>query len=204
MFVRVLGSVDIEVCGRAQQVAVIRPMTGRWARGEVLELVQPDGSQPPTDTRAYSVAALTRREREVLTCVGRAYDNREIAEELVIAVRTVNRHLENIRGKLGSRRRSELVRIARQIDPEWAQRPELTDSASDNASDPSRNIGAGQGDGSDDAFERVRTCLPGMPTVVDLEQTGHRPVGQRRPTPRLPARPDCWASSVNTRRGDFG
>jgi hypothetical protein len=30
-----------------------------------------------------------------------------------IAIRTVNRHLENIRTKLGHRRRSELVRIAR-------------------------------------------------------------------------------------------
>jgi DNA-binding CsgD family transcriptional regulator len=74
------------------------------------------------DTRKYSFAGLTPREREVLTCVANAYDNREIAEELVITVRTVNRHLENIRGKLGSRRRSELVRIARQIDPAWAER----------------------------------------------------------------------------------
>lgn len=138
MFVRVLGSVDVEACGCSQQVAVNRPMTGQWARGQVLELVQPDDSPPPADTRDCSVAALTRREREVLTCVARAYDNREIAEELVIAVRTVNRHLENIRGKLGSRRRSELVRIARQIDPEWAHCPEP--AASDNASRPFRNI----------------------------------------------------------------
>lgn len=56
---------------------------------------------------------LTTREREVLHCLAKGYDNSEIAEELGIAVRTVNRHLENIRTKLGHRRRSELIRIAR-------------------------------------------------------------------------------------------
>lgn len=61
-------------------------------------------------------SALTGREREVLGCLARGYDNREIAEELGVAVRTVNRHLENIREKLGSRRRSELVRLAREWD----------------------------------------------------------------------------------------
>jgi len=57
--------------------------------------------------------SLTAREREVLHCLAKGYDNREIADELDITVRTVNRHLENIRGKLGHRRRSELIRIAR-------------------------------------------------------------------------------------------
>lgn len=56
---------------------------------------------------------LTAREREVLHCLAKGYDNGEIAEELGIAIRTVNRHLENIRSKLGHRRRSELIRIAR-------------------------------------------------------------------------------------------
>lgn len=56
---------------------------------------------------------LTTREREVLHHLAKGYDNAEIAEELGIAVRTVNRHLENIRTKLGHRRRSELIRIAR-------------------------------------------------------------------------------------------
>jgi DNA-binding NarL/FixJ family response regulator len=59
---------------------------------------------------------LTIREREVLHCLAKGHDNGEIAEELGIAVRTVNRHLENIRTKLGHRRRSELIRIARVRD----------------------------------------------------------------------------------------
>lgn len=56
---------------------------------------------------------LTARERDVLRCLAEAYDNDEIAAELGIAVRTVNRHLEAIRDKLGTRRRSHLVRLAR-------------------------------------------------------------------------------------------
>ncbi|ALG09807.1 response regulator transcription factor [Kibdelosporangium phytohabitans] len=56
---------------------------------------------------------LTSRERDVLRCLANGYDNREIAAQLHIAVRTVNRHLENIRDKLGRTRRSDLIRIAR-------------------------------------------------------------------------------------------
>jgi DNA-binding NarL/FixJ family response regulator len=61
-----------------------------------------------------STPPLTNRERDVLRCLAKGYDNREIAEDLDIAPRTVNRHLENIRGKLGHHRRSELIRIARE------------------------------------------------------------------------------------------
>ena len=57
----------------------------------------------------------TPRERDVLACLAMSYDNREVAEALVISVRTVNRHLDNIRQKAGCRRRSELVRLARDL-----------------------------------------------------------------------------------------
>lgn len=74
----------------------------------------------PADLAAHLIGelrpetrSLTAREREVLHCLAKGYDNREIADELGVGVRTVNRHLENIRGKLGHRRRSELIRIAR-------------------------------------------------------------------------------------------
>ncbi|WP_281898739.1 response regulator transcription factor [Phytohabitans aurantiacus] len=56
---------------------------------------------------------LTAREREVLRYVAKGHDNLEIAGELGISVRTVNRHLESIRLKVGRRRRSELIRFAR-------------------------------------------------------------------------------------------
>jgi DNA-binding CsgD family transcriptional regulator len=44
---------------------------------------------------------LTKREREVLTLLAQGKSNAEIAEELVISVRTVERHLMRVYGKLG-------------------------------------------------------------------------------------------------------
>jgi DNA-binding NarL/FixJ family response regulator len=58
---------------------------------------------------------LTGREQDVLRCLAKGYDNREIADDLGIALRTVNRHLENIRAKVGDHRRSALIRIARDL-----------------------------------------------------------------------------------------
>jgi DNA-binding NarL/FixJ family response regulator len=55
---------------------------------------------------------LTPREREVLGCLARGYDNRDISDALGISIRTVNRHLENIRGKVGQHRRSDLFQLA--------------------------------------------------------------------------------------------
>jgi DNA-binding NarL/FixJ family response regulator len=44
---------------------------------------------------------LTPREREVLSLLARHYSNREIADELVLSTRTVERHVANIYAKLG-------------------------------------------------------------------------------------------------------
>jgi two-component system response regulator NreC len=55
---------------------------------------------------------LTPREREVLTYIAEGYTNREIAEALVISVKTVDRHRENIMQKLNLHSRVELVKYA--------------------------------------------------------------------------------------------
>jgi len=66
-----------------------------------------------SDPQAQSVAAdLTPREREVLTYIAEGYTNREIAEALVISVKTVDRHRENIMHKLNLHNRVELVKYA--------------------------------------------------------------------------------------------
>jgi DNA-binding NarL/FixJ family response regulator len=44
---------------------------------------------------------LTPRELEVLSLLGRRYSNSEIADELVLSVRTVDRHVANIYAKTG-------------------------------------------------------------------------------------------------------
>jgi two-component system response regulator NreC len=55
---------------------------------------------------------LTPREREVLTYIAEGYTNREIAETLVISIKTVDRHRENIMQKLNLHNRVELVKYA--------------------------------------------------------------------------------------------
>jgi DNA-binding NarL/FixJ family response regulator len=55
---------------------------------------------------------LTPRELEVLKLIAEAHTSKEIAELLVISVKTVERHRQNILDKLGMRDRVELTRYA--------------------------------------------------------------------------------------------
>lgn len=66
-----------------------------------------------TDAGATSMTQeLTPREREVLTYIAEGFTNREIAEALVISIKTVDRHRENIMHKLKLHNRIELVKYA--------------------------------------------------------------------------------------------
>jgi two-component system nitrate/nitrite response regulator NarL len=56
---------------------------------------------------------LTEREREVLTYLAADWSNQEIAERLVIEVRTVKHHVHNILAKLKARHRWQAVIAAR-------------------------------------------------------------------------------------------
>jgi DNA-binding NarL/FixJ family response regulator len=55
---------------------------------------------------------LTPRELEVLKLIAEAHSSKEIAEMLVISIKTVERHRANILEKLGMRDRVELTRYA--------------------------------------------------------------------------------------------
>jgi two-component system response regulator NreC len=55
---------------------------------------------------------LTPREREVLVLIAEGSTNAEIAEQLVISIKTVDRHRENIMGKLNLHSRIDLVKYA--------------------------------------------------------------------------------------------
>jgi len=66
-----------------------------------------------TGTSLESAAEiLTPREREILTQIAEGYTNREIAQELTISPKTVDRHRENIMRKLNLHSRVELVKYA--------------------------------------------------------------------------------------------
>ncbi len=57
---------------------------------------------------------LSTREMEVLRLLAQGLTNQQIAERLVISVRTVKKHVENIHGKLGVQNRTQAAAKARQ------------------------------------------------------------------------------------------
>jgi LuxR family maltose regulon positive regulatory protein len=58
---------------------------------------------------------LSERELEVLRLVAAGLSNQQIADRLVISVRTVKKHVENINGKLGAGNRTQAVALARAL-----------------------------------------------------------------------------------------
>ncbi|MFE9680901.1 response regulator [Streptomyces sp. NPDC006285] len=60
------------------------------------------------------VAALTPREREVVSLAADGKSNTEIADKLFLSVLTVRTHLQHARTKLGARDRAQLVALAYQ------------------------------------------------------------------------------------------
>jgi LuxR family maltose regulon positive regulatory protein len=61
------------------------------------------------------VEPLSERELEVLRLIAAGLANREIAEELVIAVGTVKRHINHIYGKLNVGSRTQALAKAREL-----------------------------------------------------------------------------------------
>ncbi|MCP4544317.1 MAG: response regulator transcription factor [Chloroflexi bacterium] len=59
-----------------------------------------------------SYDGLTRRQRQVLTLIAEGISNRDIATQLKISVRTVERHRENIMERLNLHSRTDLVKYA--------------------------------------------------------------------------------------------
>jgi len=75
------------------------------ALGEMSRL---NGAREP-DPEAARIAALSKREREVVVLIGEGLKNKQIADRLFISETTVQHHLSSIFGKLGVADRLELV-----------------------------------------------------------------------------------------------
>jgi two-component system response regulator NreC len=61
---------------------------------------------------AAAYLALTEREREVLRLVAEGHTNQEIADRLIVSVKTVETHRAHVMSKLGLQTRAELVQYA--------------------------------------------------------------------------------------------
>ena len=84
---------------------------GVYARG--LLAAFSDGAPQPAVSAPAIVAGLaeplTARETEILRLVAAGMRNQEIADQLVISLATVKRHIANTYGKLGVTHRTEAV-----------------------------------------------------------------------------------------------
>jgi DNA-binding CsgD family transcriptional regulator/tetratricopeptide (TPR) repeat protein len=91
-----------------------------------LDLATPDAA--PSDGQHAALVetlGLTPREAEVLTLVARGYTNREIADALVISVKTASVHVSHILRKLDAPNRREAAAIAHRLAAPQAAHADL-------------------------------------------------------------------------------
>jgi LuxR family maltose regulon positive regulatory protein len=102
----------IELATRGGDLVTLRD--ARLLRARLAERAAPgpDGDLLPTSSL---VEPLTEREMEVLALVAQGHSNRQIADELYLAVGTVKAHVHAIAGKLGASNRVEAVARARAL-----------------------------------------------------------------------------------------
>lgn len=79
-----------------------------------------EGADTPALAQAGRPLPLSRREREVAGLAARGLANRAIAERLVVSVRTVEGHLDQVYAKLGIGGRSELAAV---LGPQAGEEP---------------------------------------------------------------------------------
>lgn len=72
-------------------------------------LIPPDKPLTPREAAKEAYGGLTRRERDVAAVVAQGLTNKEIADELVISVKTVEAHVTRILSKLGFSSRAQVA-----------------------------------------------------------------------------------------------
>ncbi|MFC4767095.1 response regulator [Effusibacillus consociatus] len=88
-----------------QGAAYLHPSAAKSLIQEFLQRVQKG-----EDVDSYHI--LTEREQEILALIAKGYSNKEIAEQLIVSVKTVETHKTKIMEKLHLKTRPELVRYA--------------------------------------------------------------------------------------------
>ena len=83
-----------------------RPPRARRCRLKACE-----DARPPTLLGELAAAELTAREREIALLAAGGLSSREIADRLVVSVRTVDNHLQRAYRKLGIARREDLPQV---------------------------------------------------------------------------------------------
>lgn len=95
----------------AQGEGIVAPAVTRRLIAEFA--AKPVRRTPSVDPAALQ--ALTRREREVLSCLGEGLSNAAVAERLDMAEATVKTHVSRLLGKLGLRSRVQAAVLAQEL-----------------------------------------------------------------------------------------
>lgn len=106
-----LHAVDATVHAAAAHDAAGRRVSAMAAAARARTLLgRCEGAQTPAAVQLSQPIRLTRREREIAALAARGVSNKEIADRLVISVRTVESHVAKVYTKLGVNSREALAR----------------------------------------------------------------------------------------------
>ncbi|GGY58339.1 response regulator [Streptomyces tanashiensis] len=92
--------------------AVVAPSLTRRLLDAYIHHLPPAAAPAPAPAEDARLAALTDREREILTVIGKGWSNTEIAGRLHLAESTVKTHVGRILAKTGTRDRVQAVILA--------------------------------------------------------------------------------------------
>ncbi len=95
-------------------------------RRRAMAMIPPARLLTPRQAAKEEFGGLTRRERQVASVVAQGLSNQEIADELVVSVKTVEAHVTRILSKLGFSSRAQIAAWA--VDKGLAPAPQDLDS----------------------------------------------------------------------------
>lgn len=107
------GAHHDEILQAIRAVAAGQAVFGPAIATRMMNFFQGLSTTPQSGTAAQAFPELTEREREVLALIAQGISNKEIAEKLVISMKTVSNHITNIFSKLQVADRAQAIIRAR-------------------------------------------------------------------------------------------
>jgi DNA-binding NarL/FixJ family response regulator len=107
------GAHHEEILHAIRAVAAGQAVFGPAIAARMMNFFQGLNTSPQTGSAAVAFPELTEREREVLTLIAQGVSNKEMAEKLVISMKTVSNHITNIFSKLQVADRAQAIIRAR-------------------------------------------------------------------------------------------